>query len=144
MIGLAAFLLVTVVILLDMVDGALARETGQVSKEGKILDPMVDKFITYSTLILFWSVIHMSGFAILFILDMASTFLRSVQVEGANKFGKRKALCQNLSKLFFGAAVLLSFPPINIIGNILIWGAVLFATISVGIRLFPGLASQKK
>ncbi|MDP7556214.1 MAG: CDP-alcohol phosphatidyltransferase family protein, partial [Nitrospinota bacterium] len=46
-IGLLALLLVTTVIMFDIVDGALARETGQVSQHGKVLDPAVDKLITY-------------------------------------------------------------------------------------------------
>lgn len=143
LVGLAAFLLVTTVIVFDLVDGALARETGQVSRKGKILDPAVDKFITYSTLALFWPVIHKPGLIILFVLDIASTFLRGVQVEGANTFGKKKALCQNLSKLFFGAAVLLSFRYLNIIGNILIWASVVLATISVSLRMFPPAFQEK-
>jgi CDP-diacylglycerol--glycerol-3-phosphate 3-phosphatidyltransferase len=142
LVGAFAFLLVTTVIVFDLFDGALARETNQVSKRGKVLDPAVDKFITYSTLALFWPVIHQPGLIILFLLDIASTFLRGVQVEGANTYGKRKALCQNISKIFFGGAVLLSFHQLNIIGNILIWAAIILASISVGIRIFPSLTKK--
>jgi len=135
--GIIALIVITIVILFDIVDGALARETGQVTKHGKVLDPLVDKFITYSTLILFWSVIDKTGFLILFVLDIASTFLRGAQVEGANKFGKKKALSQNISKFFFGTAVLTATPWINNVGNFLIWLAVVLAAVSVGIRIFP-------
>jgi len=135
--GVVALVVVTVVIIFDIVDGALARETGQVSKHGKILDPLVDKFITYSSLILFWSAINKTGLFILFVLDITSTFLRGVQVEGANQFGKRKALSQNISKFFFATAVLSATPSLNNVGNFLIWLAVVLATISVGIRIFP-------
>jgi CDP-diacylglycerol---serine O-phosphatidyltransferase len=135
--GVAALVVVTIVIIFDIVDGALARETGQVSTHGKILDPLVDKFITYSTLILFWSAIDKIGLLILLILDITSTFLRGVQVEGANQFGKRKALSQNVSKFFFATAVLIATPWLNNVGNFLIWLAVVLATISVGIRIFP-------
>lgn len=143
LVGLAAFLLVTTVIVFDIVDGALARETGQVSKGGKILDPVTDKFITYSTLALFWAVITKPALVLLFLLDIASTFIRGVSVEGANIYGKRKALCQNLSKLFFGGAVLLSFPQLNIVGNLFILMALAFASVSVGIRIFPNLFKRK-
>jgi len=117
--------------------GALARETGQVSEHGKVFDPLVDKLITYSTLILFWSAIHKVGFLILFALDIASTLLRRSQVEGANPFGKYKAFSQNISKFFFATAVLTATPWINNIGNFLIWAAVVLASISIGIRIFP-------
>ena len=135
--GVAALIVVTIVIVFDIVDGALARETGQVTKHGKVLDPLVDKFITYSTLILFWPAIDRIGFFILFALDITSTFLRGVQVKGANQFGKKKALSQNISKFFFATAVLSATPWINNVGNFLIWLAVVSATISVGIRILP-------
>jgi CDP-diacylglycerol--serine O-phosphatidyltransferase len=142
LIGAVALVLVTTVILFDVVDGALARETGQVSSHGKVLDPAVDKFITYSTLILFWSAITHVGLIILFLLDLASTFLRGVQVQGANEFGKKKALSQNFSKFFFGIAVLTGFTRLDTVGNVLIWAAVILATISVGVRVVPAKAKN--
>lgn len=137
LLGWIALVVVTLVIVLDLLDGALARETGQVSSGGKILDPAVDKLITYSTLALFWPVIHKPAIILLFLLDIASTFLRGVQVEGANAFGKKKALCQNISKFFFAASMLLALPAMALIGNLLIWGAMILASISVAIRVFP-------
>jgi len=135
--GALAIAVVTTVIAFDIVDGALARETGQVSDEGKILDPIVDKLITYSTLGLFWSAITHAGLVTLFLLDLVSTFLRGVQVEGANLFGKSKAFAQNISKLFFALAILCAFPWLNLLGNALIWLAMILATISVGVRVLP-------
>lgn len=135
--GIAALVVVTIVIIFDIVDGALARQTGQVSAHGKILDPLVDKFITYSTLVIFWSAITKVGLVILLALDIASTCLRGVQVEGANQFGKKKALSQNVSKFFFATAVLAAAPWCNNVGNFLIWLAVVLASISVGIRILP-------
>jgi CDP-diacylglycerol--serine O-phosphatidyltransferase len=143
-VGLFAFLLVTAVIILDVVDGTLARETGQVSRQGKILDPAVDKFITYSTLILFWNAIDQRALLILFALDIASTFLRGTQAQGANEFGKKKALAQNISKIFFCMAVLLSFPRLNFIGNVLIWIALILAAVSVGVRLLPAKGAKNR
>lgn len=136
-VGAIAFLIVTIVIIFDIVDGALARETGQVSKEGKVLDPAVDKFITYSTLVLFWSTIDKMGLGILFFLDIASTFLRGLQVQGANEFGKKKALSQNISKIFFALAVLAGIAQFNTVGNLFIWAAVVLASVSVGLRIVP-------
>jgi CDP-diacylglycerol--serine O-phosphatidyltransferase len=135
--GALAALAVTTVIVFDIVDGALARETGQVSEQGKILDPLVDKLITYSTLGLFWAAIDHVGLMILLGLDLASTFLRGVQVEGANHFGKSKAFSQNIAKFFFAMAILCAAPWLNLGGNFLIWLAVLLASISVGIRVLP-------
>ncbi len=135
--GSLATVLVTTVIVFDIVDGALARETDQVSEQGKVLDPLVDKLITYSTLTLFWAAIDHVGLLILFGLDLASTFLRGVQVEGANDFGKGKAFSQNISKLFFALAALCAAPWLNRAGNALIWLAVLLATVSVGVRALP-------
>ncbi len=135
--GALASVAVTTVIIFDIVDGALARETGQVSDQGKILDPLVDKLITYSALGLFWATIDQAGLLILFGLDLYSTLLRSVQVEGANHFGKSKAFSQNIAKLFFALAVLCATPWLNLVGNTLIWLAVVLASISVGTRVLP-------
>lgn len=137
LIGALAIVAVTTVILFDIVDGALARETGQVSDQGKILDPLADKLITYSTLGLFWGAIDHIGLLILFLLDVASTLLRGVQVEGANNFGKFKALSQNIAKIFFAFAILCAAPFLNLGGNALIWLAVGLASISVGVRILP-------
>ncbi len=137
LVGGLAFFIVTLVIVFDVVDGALARETGQVSQSGKALDPAVDKIITYSTLALFWPAISHLAFGILLALDVTSTFLRGVSVHGANEFGKKKALSQNLAKLFFGGAVLTDLPKLMVIANLLLWLAVTLATISVCIRLLP-------
>lgn len=141
--GSLALIIVTTVILFDLVDGALARETGQVSDQGRIIDPLVDKLITYSTLILFWSAIDRVGLTVLFALDMASTFLRGVQVKGANQFGKKKALSQNFSKFFFGMAVLTATPWLTTTGNFLIWFAVILASISVATRILPTTVKNK-
>jgi len=138
--GYLAIIVVTTVIVFDLVDGALARETGQVSDHGRVVDPLVDKFITYSTLLLFWSTIDRIGLGILFGLDIASTFLRGVAVAGANQFGKKKALSQNISKFFFGMAVLTATPWLSTVGNFLIWVAVVLASISVAIRILPPAA----
>lgn len=135
--GAVATVAVTTVIIFDIVDGALARETGQVSEHGKILDPIVDKLITYSTLGLFWATIDHIGLLILFALDLTSTFLRGVQVEGANHFGKSKAFAQNIAKLFFALAILCAVPRLDLVGNGLIWLAVILASLSVGIRVLP-------
>ncbi|MEW6429140.1 MAG: CDP-alcohol phosphatidyltransferase family protein [Thermodesulfobacteriota bacterium] len=135
--GSFAFVLVTLVIVFDVVDGALARATGQVSQRGKALDPAVDKIITYSTFALFWNTVNHAAFFALLSLDVVSTLLRGASVHGANEFGKKKALSQNLAKIFFGIAVLAELPKLNVIGNLLLWFATLLATISVSIRLLP-------
>ena len=138
--GALAMLVVTIVIVFDIVDGALARETGQVSSQGKILDPITDKLITYSCLVLFWPALNKYGFFLLLGLDIASTLLRGVQVKGANLYGKLKAFSQNISKIFFASAILIPMPALNMAGNYLIWQAVALASISVGIRVLPDRA----
>jgi len=135
--GSLSVFIVLLVLLFDVVDGALARATGQVSDQGKVLDPLVDKVVTYFSLGLFWGEIDRTGLAILFGLDIASTFLRGSSVEGANQFGKKKALSQNFSKCFFAMAALLTIPWLNLVGNFLIWLAVSLAMVSVGIRVLP-------
>lgn len=141
-VGAVGGILVTTSIFGDLLDGAIARATGQVSDRGKVLDPLVDKFITYSALVLFWPAITHVGLVALFILDFASTFLRGTSVHGASEFGKKKALSQNISKGFFAMAVLTGFSRLNTIGNLLIWGALILAAVSVGVRIVPARAKN--
>ncbi len=107
------------------------------SDEGKILDPLVDKVITYSTLGLFLPYIVKPVFYYLLFLDICSTFMRASKGRGANQFGKKKAFSQNVAKLFFGLAALFALPLFNTIGNLLLGLAAVLASVSVGIRAVP-------
>jgi len=68
----------------DSVDGYIARKYNQVSDFGKFMDPMADKLLVFSALLVFVERGQMPGWAAMSILtrEFAVTSLRLVAVEG--------------------------------------------------------------
>jgi CDP-diacylglycerol--glycerol-3-phosphate 3-phosphatidyltransferase len=130
----------------DWLDGYLAREMGQVTKVGKLFDPIADKLLTSSALILLvaynnqvpaWIAIVIIG------REIAVTGLRSIAAsEGhiipAQEGGKAKMLFQIIAII----ALLLDMGPkitmlenAYLVGTVSIWIAMIMAVLS-GIQYF--------
>lgn len=131
----------------DWLDGYLARVMGQVTKIGKLFDPIADKLLTSSALILLvadnsskvpaWIAIVIIG------REIAVTGLRSIaSSEGyiipAQDGGKAKMLCQIIAII----ALLLDMGPkvtmlenAYLVGTIALWLAMILAVLS-GIQYF--------
>ncbi|MCG8588473.1 MAG: CDP-diacylglycerol--glycerol-3-phosphate 3-phosphatidyltransferase [Proteobacteria bacterium] len=92
----------------DVLDGWLARRGGQVSKVGKLLDPLADKLLVTTALVMLlvaedrlpvwtaWMVVVIIG------RELAVTGLRGIasadgQVMAASNLGKWKAVAQNVA-----------------------------------------------
>ena len=91
----------------DLVDGWLARRGAQVTRIGKLLDPLADKLLVATSLVVLLSIGRIPGWAVPLIVviigrELAVTGLRGIasaggQVMGANWQGKVKALSQNIA-----------------------------------------------
>ena len=111
-LGLAIFLIAA---LSDWLDGWLARRDQKVTHIGKLLDPLADKLLASTALIVLLAMGRIPAWATWMVVviigrELAVTGLRSIasaggQVMGASSPGKMKALCQNVA---IGA---LLFPP---------------------------------
>ncbi|GBE02353.1 MAG TPA: CDP-diacylglycerol--glycerol-3-phosphate 3-phosphatidyltransferase [Nitrospirae bacterium] len=123
--------------LTDFLDGYIARRTGQVTKFGIILDPIADKFLVITALVLLVEMESLSSFVaiIIIIREFLVTGLRVVAltrdiVIPAETGGKLKTTTQ----IFAILALLLknSFFGINLYltGTILIWLSLLLAVFS--------------
>ena len=68
----------------DFVDGYIARHYGQVSDFGKFLDPLADKLLVISCMVIFVQWGRMPAWALMIVLarEFAVTGLRLVAVEG--------------------------------------------------------------
>jgi CDP-diacylglycerol--glycerol-3-phosphate 3-phosphatidyltransferase len=96
--------------LLDLLDGATARALGEVSPLGKILDPLADKILLASALILayvylpsftFWALIRQEGcLFILSLLKMAAKKLPFSMASQANWWGKIKTTVELIAASF--------------------------------------------
>ncbi|MBK9306010.1 MAG: CDP-diacylglycerol--glycerol-3-phosphate 3-phosphatidyltransferase [Nitrospira sp.] len=78
--SLAAAAIFAVAAVTDMLDGYIARRTGQVTKLGKLLDPLADKLLVLSALILLMNVERVSALVVLLIVgrELAVTGMRAI------------------------------------------------------------------
>jgi CDP-diacylglycerol---glycerol-3-phosphate 3-phosphatidyltransferase len=78
--SLAAAIVFTVAAMTDMLDGYIARRTGQITKLGKLLDPIADKLLVLSALILLMNVDRVSALVVLLIIarEVAVTGIRAI------------------------------------------------------------------
>lgn len=102
-IGAAIFLLTS---LTDMVDGKLARRNNQITDFGKFLDPLADKFLVISAMIIIMyrydnlRMVFVWAFAVVIFRELAVTSIRLVAsskasvVVAANMLGKVKTVSQ--------------------------------------------------
>lgn len=85
----------------DLVDGYVARRTNQISSLGKFLDPLADKLLVSSVLIMLVQLAWVPGWIAVIIIcrDIMVTGLRAVAsdegvVIAADKYGKLKTVLQ--------------------------------------------------
>jgi CDP-diacylglycerol--glycerol-3-phosphate 3-phosphatidyltransferase len=108
---IAAFFIVAS--LTDLLDGYIARRFQIVTTMGKFLDPIADKLIVNTAMVLLIPVnrIHAWVVAVMLIRDFTVDGMRSVAssegfVISASKHGKRKTLCQ----IFAVSALIIHYP----------------------------------
>jgi len=98
----AAFIVFVAAAVSDVVDGSLARDKGEVTRFGQLLDPIADKMLVLVTIIpLFglglvplWLVILILAREVIITVFRAYSF-REGHVIAATRWGKSKALSQN-------------------------------------------------
>jgi len=78
--SLVAAVIFTVAAVTDLLDGYIARRTGQITKLGKLLDPIADKLLVLSALILLVNVDRVSALVALLIIarELAVTGVRAI------------------------------------------------------------------
>ena len=134
LLALAVFIIAS---LTDFVDGQIARKYNQVSDFGKFLDPLADKLLTISAMVMFcqWDV--MPAWALMLVLarEFAVTGLRLIavgkgKVIAAGWSGKVKTVCTML-----GLCVWMAFPTIGCLGWI-ITAIIVVTTLYSGFEYF--------
>jgi CDP-diacylglycerol--glycerol-3-phosphate 3-phosphatidyltransferase len=125
--------------LTDLLDGYLARKYGIVTAMGKFLDPIADKLIVNTAMILMIPIGRISAWivAIIIIRDFVVDGIRAIsQSEGyvipASRLGKRKTLCQ----IFAVSALMIHYPFLgadaHVVGTVILYIA-LVLSVSSGI-----------
>ena len=101
---LAAMLVFIAASVTDIVDGILARRLGLVTNLGKFLDPLADKILITSVLVMLVRLGWVEAWVALCIIarELTVTGLRAVAMDagvviGADRFGKLKTLIQTVA-----------------------------------------------
>ncbi len=78
--SLSAALIFVVAAVTDLLDGYIARKTGQVTKLGKLLDPIADKLLVLSALILLVNLDRVSALIAILVIarEVAVTGIRAI------------------------------------------------------------------
>lgn len=137
-----AFVVFAVASFTDLVDGYLARRGGQVTNLGKLLDPLADKVLVTSVLIMLVELDWVSAWIAIIIIcrDMMVTGLRAMAADSgiviaADKYGKLKTILQLMAL----GPLILHYPwlglPLETIGQILLYIA-LVLTVFSGVNYF--------
>ncbi|MBF0276904.1 MAG: CDP-diacylglycerol--glycerol-3-phosphate 3-phosphatidyltransferase [SAR324 cluster bacterium] len=137
-----AFLFFTIACFTDYWDGVLARHTGKTTDWGKLLDPIADKILITSLLVLLVSLDRAPAYLTVLIIvrEFAISGLRSIAaikgtVIAASSGGKVKTI----SQMFAVGFLILNYPtlglPCHEIGIIILWIATAFSIWS-GIKYF--------
>lgn len=126
--------------LTDFFDGWLARKTGTITKFGIILDPIADKFLVISALVLLVDLERLSVWLAIIIIvrEFLVTGLRAVALSKdivipAEMGGKLKTTAQITAILFLIADMEIFGVDLYDIGTVLIWIAMVLAVVS-GVR----------
>jgi CDP-diacylglycerol--glycerol-3-phosphate 3-phosphatidyltransferase len=123
--------------LTDLLDGYIARRYGIVTTMGKFLDPIADKLIVNTAMVMLIPIGRIPAWivAIIIIRDFAVDGIRAIaSSEGiiiqASKLGKRKTLCQ----IFAVSALMIHYPFIgadaHLVGMAILFIALVLTVIS--------------
>ena len=133
-IGLGVFILASIT---DFVDGQIARKMNQITDFGKFLDPLADKLLTISAMVMFCQWGRMPAWALMVVLarEFAVTGLRLIavgkgKVIAAGWSGKVKTTCTML-----GLCVWMAFPTVDWLG-LLVTAVIVVTTVYSGVEYF--------
>ena len=121
----------------DFIDGQIARRQNQVSNFGKFLDPLADKLLVISAMVILsqWRIFPAWILNVVLTREFAVTGLRLIAVESgkviaAGLSGKIKTACTMV-----GLCFVLAFPDAYILGVVVSW-VVLITTVYSGVEYF--------
>ena len=133
-LALAIFIIASIT---DYIDGHIARKYDQVSDFGKFLDPLADKLLTISAMLIFCQWGRFPSWAVMIVLtrEFAVTGLRLIAVGKGNVIaaawsGKVKTACTMV-----GLCVMMVFTNVLIVDWI-VTGLVVLSTVYSGVEYF--------
>lgn len=133
-VALAIFVVASVT---DFIDGYIARHCNQVSDFGKFLDPLADKLLVVSAMLIFLELGRMPSWAVMVILtrEFAVTGLRLVAVQGGKVIAAGWSGKIKTAATMVGLCVMMAFMNYPIIDTIVTW-IIVVTTLYSGIEYF--------
>ena len=131
--------------LTDLLDGYLARRRGQITNLGKLLDPVADKLLVASALILLVQFQRVEVWLAIVIIarELIVTGARTVAAKDgfvvpADSYGKFKVVCQisGILCLILEEVIRIPFFDLHIIGTLVLYIALAVALFSGGRYLY--------
>ena len=123
--------------LTDLLDGYLARRWKQITTLGKLLDPIADKLLVLSALILLVDFQRVASWIVIVIIgrEIAMTGLRALAssdgiILSADKTGKYKLFLQVLSILLLIVDYDAPYIHFRTVGTVLLWISMILAILS--------------
>jgi CDP-diacylglycerol--glycerol-3-phosphate 3-phosphatidyltransferase len=133
-LALAVFIIASIT---DYIDGHIARKYDQVSDFGKFLDPLADKLLTISAMLIFCQWGRFPSWAVMIVLtrEFAVTGLRLIAVGKGNVIaaawsGKVKTACTMI-----GLCVMMVFTNVMIVDWV-VTGLIVLTTVYSGVEYF--------
>jgi CDP-diacylglycerol--glycerol-3-phosphate 3-phosphatidyltransferase len=139
--SLSAAVIFVVAAITDLLDGYIARRTGQVTKLGKLLDPVADKLLVLSALILLLNVDRVSALAAILVIarEVAVSGIRAIAAsEGfiiqAETTGKYKMALQvvAITLLILEGTALSELGNLHLAGTVTLYLSLVFGYVSGG------------
>lgn len=153
--SLVAALVFVVAALTDLLDGYVARRRGQITKLGKLLDPIADKLLVLSGLILLVQFDRVAALVAILIIarEVAVTGMRAIAasegiVLAAETIGKWKMTAQVVAivLLILESSMLSLTRPLHLLGTGLLYLALILALVSGGqylVNFWRNVATKK-
>lgn len=123
--------------LTDLLDGYLARRWGQITKLGKFLDPIADKFLVIAALILLVDFHRVASWIAIVIIgrELAVTGLRAIAssagiIIAADIGGKYKTMIQTVSIVFLILGFEVGDIDFHAWGTFFLWVSMVLAVLS--------------
>jgi CDP-diacylglycerol---glycerol-3-phosphate 3-phosphatidyltransferase len=134
-----ALVIFSIASITDWLDGYIARKTGQITKLGKLFDPIADKLLTSAALILLVDHNRASAWIVILIIwrEFAVTGLRAAAAgEGhiipAAEGGKAKLVFQTIAiiALLMDMSMKFEYLDTYLIGTVTLWVSMILAVVS--------------
>ena len=133
-IALAVFIVASCT---DFVDGYIARHYNQVSNFGKFLDPLADKLLVLSCMVIFVEWARMPSWAVMLVLtrEFAVTGLRLVAVENGRVIAAGWSGKVKTASTMVGLCVMLFFDQYLVLDAVVTW-IIVITTVVSGVEYF--------